>query len=203
MKSKTLQFHRPIPIVQLFINENIYGKEAKSFEQRKAVLEWQNILSDNFFCIDNQLFIDEATSNLPDFKKCNLIVIVHTKQGENKVFCLNTPQPFKFYIFRLELENEQMIVTLDANDFWFNIPKRESYKLFDFPPKQVIEVRFNAKSEMKSLTTMEQRQFKEQHFIFQNLGSFDSYTILKQGTKPIEIAIPNVEKVINLTKALW
>lgn len=203
MKSKTLQFHSPIPIVQLFVNENIYGKEQKPFEARKDALEWKDMYSDKIYCIDNQFFISESVTDLHDFKKSNLIIIVNTQQEENKVFCVNMPQSFKFYIFRLVLENEQMIVSLDSNDIWFNIPKRESYKLFDFPPKQVIEVRYNAKSDMKSLATLGQRRFKEQYFIFQYLGEFDCCTTLKQGTKQIGVSIPNVEKVINLTKRLW
>ena len=203
MKKKFNHFLRPISIVQLFSNTNIYEKEERSLEKRKANLIWNDVIFSSIYLFNNQLFMNEKILKLPDFKNCDLIVIEDTKQGESKIYCVNTFQPFYFHIFKIELEENNLVLTFQNTNTDFAIPKRDIFKLCNFPPSQVIEIKYNAKKEMRSTSEMGKRLFKEQQFIFQNLGVFDTYIIDNPNTQMLGKQIPIVEKTFNLIKPLW
>jgi hypothetical protein len=203
MKPQTHQFNKPINVIQVFSNINIYDKEAKSKDDRKDTLLWQSIVSKNAYLLNHALVFNEIALTLPSFKNCDTIIIDDSVQGHSQIYCFFTFQKFNFYCFEIYQKEGQSECWWNGNSKMNYMPKRQSFKLFDFPPKQIVEVKVNSKTDMRSMSSLGKRQFIEEHFIFQHLGIFESCLIAFNPTKTVLKEIPAIEKTIDLIKPLW
>jgi hypothetical protein len=80
MKLQEITFRRPVKIVQVFRNINIYGKADKSFENRKEAMEWKPVSSRSGYVVDNDLFLPEKffDNNVPG--NCEIITLEDNNQ---------------------------------------------------------------------------------------------------------------------------
>jgi hypothetical protein len=203
MKPQIHQFNQSINVIQVFSNINIYDKEVKSKEDRKDALLWQSIVSKNAYLLDNVLVFNEIALILPSFKNCDTIIIDDSVQGSSQIHCFSTFQKFNFHCFEIYQKEEQSECWFNGNSKINHAPKRQSFKLFDFPPTRTVEVKVNSKTDMRSISSLGKRQFIEEHFIFQHLGIFESCLIAFNPTQTVLKEIPAIEKTIDLIKPLW
>src|SRR6186713_160365 len=149
MKTQEIIFKRPVIVIQVFRNINVYGKPQKSFEDRKAEMEWSDVYSKAGYVLNNELYLPEEILKKPDLKTCDLITIEDDMQSQTftytdlmstRVFSSNrTPEynqcfymthPNKLDIFEVR-KNEDIELHLHYGYFEVGIPERENFKLCD------------------------------------------------------------------------
>ena len=224
MKAGSIEFARPIKVLQVFRNINIYGKPKKSLDDRKAELEWVEIHSKSGHAIDGQLFLPESVKTNPDVRSCDLITIEDDNQPQifssahlayTKVMaiiprlpqpppanhCLNLIGPTEIDIFELRL-NDELELHLRYGYYDVGIPKRSDFKLCEIRRGKPVEVKINGKTD-HSVSKGRDRLFKEQHYVFHYLGDFSSAALLREPFEPTPKHVPAERKVVDLIKQLW
>lgn len=206
MKFKEGRFKKPVKILQVFKQIHIYGKENKSFESRKEVMKWNDFNSSNGYVKDKELFIPEYLIDNARLNESALISIEDThiisfnnfpKSGLSKSF----PYSKRYSIDIFDLHNN-LDIFLKYDKYEVGIPSRANFKLCELTEQIPVEIKINGKIDFTASRGRE-RMFKEQQYIFQYLGEFDFYKILKQPFTPILKTIPSDRKLIDLIKPLW
>jgi hypothetical protein len=100
-----------------------------------------------------------------------------------------------------ELKND-LDIHLHYDKYEVGIPARANYKLCHLDQDEPIEIKINGKIDATASRGRE-RMFKEQQFIFQYLGDFKKYKILREPFLPMSKIIPSKRKVVDLIKPLW
>lgn len=220
MKLQEVVFKKPIRVIQVFRNINIYGKKDKSFDLRKEELLWKSIQSKSGFVSEDELYLPEQILTNPDFNKSDLITMEDDNNYQpftsqhlqdtkiisfgNKPFlnhCFSLTRPNQIDIFELRFK-EELELHLKYGYFEVGTPKRENFKLCDIKKNQAVEVKINGKTDF-SLTSRRDRVFKEQHYIYNYIGDFLKCKILKEPYNSYTKYIPENRKVIDLIKQLW
>jgi len=211
MKLKTIVFKKPVTVLQIFRNIYEYGKEQKSLDDRRELAQWKTISSKSGYIKDNELYLPEEVVTEPHFTNCTLLTLEdnnnafhHTlpniyPQKNNR--CFQQAQTIKLDIFNLHI-NEKMELELDYGYFEIGIPERPNILLGLLEPQQPVEIKINGKTDA-SLTSRRERTFKEQHYIYQHLGTFNACYLLNQQAQPVVKNIPEPVRTINLLKPLW
>lgn len=209
MKSQPLTFKKPVKIIQLFRNINTYGKEEKSFEDRKEKIAWKPMQSTSGFVKDDVAHLPEVVLTDPNFASFDLIVliddnfqelqnVVYTK-AQNLCFRKNSGNEVDFLQIKL---NEKIELYLKHGYFEVGFPERDNFKLCEIAIHNPIAIKINGKRDF-SLTGRRARTFVEQEYIFNYLGDFTKFEILKAPIIPILKTIPLERKVVDLMKTLW
>lgn len=216
MKPQEIIFKRPVRILSIRRKINIYGKDKKSFNDRKEDVAWEPIASTSgFVSEDNRLFLPERILEDPNLQTCELITIedtdsalagdnidsgesAHQPEGHH---CFNLHHPNKIDIFELRFDNE-LELYLQYGHFEVGIPSRENFKLCTLKLNMPVEIKINGKTDF-SLTAGRQRTFKEQFYIYEYLGLFTNFSILKEPIEPVIKNVPAKRKVVNLMRQLW
>lgn len=224
MKSELVEFDRPVKILQVFRNINLYGKSKRSIDDRRAELEWRDIQSNAGHVVDGQLFLPESITTEPEFHSCSLISIEDDNRPQvltsadlqlTKLMaiaprlpevptinrCFNLVRPDILDIFELRMASE-LEVHLHYGYFEVGIPKRNNFKLCEVKYGQPVEVKINGKKDA-SLTAGAERIFKEQHYVFQYLGDFSRAVILREPFPSVLKQVPSERKVVDMIKQLW
>lgn len=224
MKAETIQFARPVKVLQVFRNINIYGKLKKSLDDRKSELEWTYIESKSGHVKDGQLFLPASIKTNPDAVSCDLITLEDDNQPQiftsahlqfRKLLafiprlpdpplanhCFNLARPNNLDIFELRLESE-LELYLQYGYFEVGIPKRSNFMLCEVRLGQPVEIKINGKRDT-TLTGGAERVFKEQHYVFHYLGDFASAVLLREPFESTRKYVPEERKVVDLIKQLW
>lgn len=219
MKLQELKLKRPKKILQVFRNINVYGKEEKSFEERKEEVAWKDIKSKSGYVLNNELYLPEKILENPKLMTCNLITIedenkrinyttaalrfsrIDTDDKKIKNQCFNLAHPNKFEIFEIKY-NDELEVFLKYRYFGVGAPERENFKLCTLKMNCPVEIKINGKTDY-SLTWRRARVFTEQQYIFHYLGDFDSCKLIKDPFEPVIKHVPDERKVVDLIKHLW
>lgn len=224
MKAGSIEFPRPVKVLQVFRNINIYGKPKKSLDDRRADLEWSEVHSKSGHVIDGQLFLPESVKTNPDVRLCDLITIEDDNQPQafssahlqfTKMMaiiprlaqppppnhCFSLLRPNKLDIFELRFGSE-LELYLQYGYFDVGIPKRNNFKLCEVKLDQAVEIKINGKTD-HSLSRGRDRLFKEQHYVFHYLGDFSSAALLREPFEPTSKHVPEERKVVDLIKQLW
>ncbi len=209
MKFQEILFKKPIRIIQVFRNINIYGKQDKSFETRKDKISWKQIQSNSGYIFENELYLPEQILMNPDFKDCDLITIEDDNQDQvasSKYksilnHCFITTRTTLLDIFEIRMK-EEVELHLKYGYFEVGTPKRENFKLCDIKINVPVEIKINGKTD-SSLSSRRDRVFKEQLYIFNYLGDFQNCKILKEPHDFKIKYVPEDRKVIDLIKQLW
>ncbi len=220
MKLQEIIFNRPIKVLQIFRNVNIYGKEKKSFDDRKEEVAWNIINSKSGQVINGELFLPEQILSNLDLMTCDLITIEDDNQQQEfnsadlkftKVIasnsktiynhCFHLTRPNKFDIFEIRKE-EEIEFHLQYGYFEIGIPERKNFKLCEIIKNKPIEIKINGKTD-SSLTSGRERIFKEQDYIIEYIGDFNKCKILKEPYNSTPKQIPSERKLIDLMKQLW
>jgi hypothetical protein len=213
MKPQEIIFKRPTKIFQVFRNISIYGKDQKSFADRKDNNTWTVIQSKSGHVINDELYLPEQILQNPDFVTCDLITIEDDNQpqtshsesiGTNKPVynhCFHLARKNRLHIF--EIKNKNSIeLHLHYGYFEIGTPERENFKICDIKKDEPVEVKINGKTDF-SWSSRRERVFKDQDYIFVYIGEFDSCKILKEPYDCILKHVPTDLKVVNLMKPLW
>ena len=141
MKPQVIIFKRPVKVLQIFRNINVYDKTKKSFVDRKAELIWNDIKSINGHIFENELCLPEKILTNPDLKTCDLITItddnphqsskeINLKNDENYNYCLHLNRPVKIDIFKIERQEDVLELHLNYGYFEIGIPIGIMYPKF-------------------------------------------------------------------------
>ena len=220
MKLQEINFNRSIKLFQVFRNINLYGKQQKSIVDRSADIAWTSIMSKSGYIVENKLYLPEQILENAEFNSCNLITIEDDQQPNiftpsslqyTRVFgqnvkaasnnCLDLSKPAIFDIFEFRTE-EEVELYLNYGYFEVGIPKRNNFKLCEIRKNCPIEIKINGKTD-HSMSRGRERIFKEQYYVFDYVGDFDSCYILKEPFKAVEKNTPTITKTIDLIKQLW
>lgn len=224
MKPESIEFARPVKVLQVFRNINLYGKSKKSIDDRRSELEWREIRSKSGHVIDGQLFLPESIKTNPDFRTCDLITIEDDNQPQiftaghlqlTKLMaivprlpdplianhCFNLVRPNKLDIFEIRRASE-LELFLQYGHFDVGIPKRNNFKLCEVKLGQPVEIKINGKRD-SSLTSGAERVFKEQHYVLHYLGDFSRAALMREPFEPVVKHVPEERKVVDMIKQLW
>jgi hypothetical protein len=218
MKLQEITFKKPVKILQIFRNINVYGKADKSFENRKKAMEWKPVSSKSGYVIDNDLFLPEKFFDNNVAGNCEIITLEDNNQQETfsatdlqhtKMIASNNEPGFnrcfkqksfaKIDIFEIKNDLE---LFLKYDSYEVGIPERKNFKLCILKINNPVEIKINGKTDF-SMTSGRERIFKEQHYIFEHLGDFGSCKILKEPYESIIKRVPAERKIIDLIKPLW
>lgn len=204
MRNSRVNFKHPVCVLQVFRNINVYGKDKRSFEDRKEDMEWKEFHSKSGFVRDGQFYLPETILHLPHFQNGDLITLEdsmqqNTSEETNECFYLHHPNPL--HIFELKKE-EELVLLLKYGYFEVGAPKRNDFKLCELKLNEPVEIKINGKTDA-SLTSGRERKFKEQFYIFQFLGQFSECTILREPFVPFVKQVPRERKEVDLLKRLW
>lgn len=208
MKDQHFEFNRPIKILQVFSNVLRYTKEERSFDKRKEKLEWRPMQSAHGYIKDKELFLPESILQHPALERCNLITIKDSQTHEFAYMermehndCFELTAPRKLGNFKIKL-GEELELFLDYDRFFIGIPKRANIKLCSLRLKQPVEIAINGKTDF-SLTGRRDREFTDQHYIFEWLGDFKTCQVLNERAKPVIKHIPAKRKLVDMIKPMW
>ena len=220
MKQQEIIFKKPVKVIQVFRNINVYDKTLKSFEDRKDSFEWKEISSKSGYVQSGELFLPEQISDDPIFSDCGLITIEDDKlptvipsyevryimpPASNAVApnnrCFKFPGTNELDIFKIKIA-EQIELHLNYSYFGIGIPERENFKICELILHKPVEIKINGKID-SSLSSRRGRAFKEQAYIFEFIGEFNSCKILKEPFEPVKKRVPEERKLIDLLKPLW
>lgn len=208
MDSQELIFAKPVKVIQVFRHINIYDKKAKSFDQRIMANTWNSIRSKWGHVLDGKLYLSENILIKESFKSCELIMITddnhhytHNIDQLDPVQYFDLPQSTPFGIFEIK-PKDKLELHLVYDHFKIGIPARDPFKLCDLKENHPVEIKINGKIDF-SLTSRRDRMYKEQVYIFNFLGDFNSCFISPIPMEGIIKNIPEKRKVIDLMKPLW
>lgn len=220
MKLQEISFKRPVKIITIFRNINIYDKSKKSFDDRKEDTAWQAIPSKSGYVKDNELYLPETITGSINVNNCSLITIEddNRQQGFNTTDlqhtnviasnkkpernrCFNTSHSWKLDIFDIK-PNIEFEVFLHYDYFEVGIPERDNFKICSLKMNQPVEIKINGKTDA-SMTSGRERIFKEQSYILEYAGDFTYCKLLKEPFDSVTKHIPSERKIINLMKPLW
>ena len=210
MKQKEQIFKRPVKVLQIFRMIHEYGKEERSFADRKDKLAWKEIHSKNGYVADRVLYLPATIQRNKKFNHCQLITvedeadvtpqhewkIINGKyeRGNNHCFDLHHPRSYEIFQFH----NHPLEVSLKYSQSYIGDPSRDDFILAVLEKDVVVEVKINGK-----LDTSRGRYYKEQYFIFHLLGEFESCCFLTDKHPPVVKAVPTERKLVDLLKPLW
>lgn len=209
MKPQSIIFKRPFKLVQLFRNINTYGKEEKSFEDRKEKLAWKPIQSTSGYLKDDVVHLPASVLAQTNFKNCDLIILVddNFKEKQNvfymdeNMFCFQNKSAHELGFIQLKLD-QKIELYLKHGYFEVGFPKRDNFKLCELIVHKPVAIKINGKRDF-SAGGRRARTFVEQEYIFHYLGDFIHCEILKEPTIAVQKAIPIEYKIIDLLKPLW
>jgi hypothetical protein len=209
MKLQEIIFKKPVKLIQVFRNINIYGKEEKSFEVRKDAMTWKPILSKSGYVLENELYLPEQILQHPDFSNCDLIILeddnsvqyLHFSNKEQSNYCFITTRPNQLDIFELRMK-EELELHLKWGYFEIGTPERKNFKLCDIKLHKPVEIKINGKTDA-SLSSRRARVFKEQYYVLDYIGDFPQCKLLKEPFDAVVKRVSEDRKIIDLIKPLW
>jgi hypothetical protein len=210
MVQKEITFNKPAKLVQVFRMINEYGKDEKSFADRKHKLVWKEISSKSGYVADGKLYLPGTVQNDKKFGNCDLVTIedecdlvpkhewkiINGKYEKGNSHCFNLHHPSQYEIFRFHKDPVEL--SLNYSYSYIGDPSRNSFTLAILEKDVPVEVKINGK-----LDTSRGRYYKEQYFIFHLLGEFDRCCILKDTAAAVIKRVPAERKVVDLLKPLW
>lgn len=209
MKPQPITFKKPFRVIQLFRNINSYGKEEKSFEDRKEKIIWKPIESTTGYVKDDIVHLPETILEQPNFEHCDLILLIddNFQTFQNVVYtneknlCFRNKSLNKFDFLQIKLD-KRVELYLKPGYFEVGFPERDEFKVCELTIAKPVSIKINGKRDF-SLTGRRARTFIEQEYIFNYIGDFTSIQIEKERFNPIIKNVPTEKKVIDLMKPLW
>jgi hypothetical protein len=210
MKQRELLFKRPVMVLQVFRMIHVYGKEVKSFADRKDKLTWKELQSKNGYVADGVLYLPASILEDKQFANCQLITIedeadvtpqhewkiVNDQYAKGNQHCFDLHHPRSYEIFRFR--NNPLAVSLNYSNSSIGDPSRDNFTLATLEKDKAVEVKINGKHD-----TSRGRYYKEQSFIFHLLGEFSRCCFLTGNHPPVTKHVPAERKLVDLVKPLW
>jgi hypothetical protein len=210
MKHQEVTFKKPVKVLQVYRMVNEYGKEERSFADRKDKLAWKQISSSNGFVSDRVLYLPESIRQDKKFGNCDLITMEdesditpqqewkminrHYERGSNHCFSLHHINTYECFAFK----NDPLELSLRYQNTIVGDPSRDNFTLSNLEIDVPVEVKINGKHD-----TSRGRYFKEQYYIFHLLGTFDRCLFLTEKDKAVTKVVPSNRKLVDLIKPLW
>ena len=204
MKLQEFHFKKPVKILQVFKIIHIYGKADKSFENRKSEMEWKPFHSKSGSIANGKLFLPEDFIK-EQYENDSLLITLEDEQLTGKNHSSSHNRVFKFAkTYQLDIFEikDDLELFLKYDQWEIGIPERDNFKLAMLNEAQPVEIKINGKTD-SSLTSGRERVFKEQQYIFNYLGEFQSAQLLKEPFEPVIKTIPAQRKTVDLIKTLW
>jgi hypothetical protein len=210
MKHQEIVFNKPAKVVQVFRMINEYGKDEKSFADRKDKLVWKDIASKSGYVKDTELYLSSSILNDKKLGNCHLITIedeaditpqheykiINKKYGKGNNHCFNLHHRSSFEIFYFQ--HDPIELSLNYSYYYIGDPTRDNFVITILEKDVPVEIKINGK-----IDSSRGRHFKEQNFIFHLLGEYDRCFILNDTDAAIVKTVPENRKVIDLLKPLW
>lgn len=211
MERKAFVFQKPVQVMQVFRQIHVYTKEEKSFADRKEKLVWKEMASKNGYVSNGQLYLPDSVLTDKKFGNCDLITIEDEadvtpqhewkminrryEKGNNHCFHLHHKSSYEIFWFR---GKEPVELILNYSSSYVGDPSRDDFVLAVLEKDCPVEIKINGK-----IDSSRGRHFKEQHFVFELLGEFDSCFLLSEKETAVKKQLPAKRKLVNLLKPLW
>jgi hypothetical protein len=210
MKHQQVIFKKPVKVLQVYRMVNEYGKDEKSFADRKEKLVWKPIASSGGYIANGILHLPEIIEQDKKFSNCDLVTIEDEaditmqqewklinkryEKGSNRCFNLHHMNTYEFF----GLRNIPLELSLQYDNTIVGDPSRDNFTLATLEVNMPVEVKINGKHD-----TSRGRYFKEQYYVFHLLGTFDRCLFLTSKDKAVTKTIPSNRKLVDLIKPLW
>jgi hypothetical protein len=212
MGMAALTFSKPKQLVQIFINEYIYGKEERAYDQRAAQLAWQEMRSRSGYVDQGELFLPEAITGDRAFASSELITLQDFQDHGLSRGILNRDQPNQCLrvapgpvsiLDDLGISFGEELRLHFMDKMWsMAIPRRNPMTLCHLVKDKPVEIKYNYKWDF-SMASRRQRQYVDYVFVAIYLGQFSHGRLLPVGS-PVRLKrVPAAEKLVNLWKPLW
>lgn len=214
MNRNIKDFGFPVPVIQVYKNVYLYGKDSKSSNIREKNLDWREMNSSNGFIQHNELFLPQSFSDFPISNHKFVLLLVDENlplqgnhannsvllsRSELNPLILDVPRDFEIFHLNKKVEFE---ISLNYSYFSIGLPSRDNFMLAPLILGEPLEIKINGKID-HNLSSSRARLFKEQHYIFHYLGDFKSTTLLAPNQITRVKEVPKLLKSINLIKPLW
>lgn len=208
MKPETINFKKPVAVIQVFNHQYDYLKDQRRFEERKDMAAWQTVFQSNSgYLANGELYLPESILEIESFEKANVITLEDFQQPQTchsmqPNHCLHLQKALVPYdCFKLKAMDDGGIeVHLHWSFMGYFDP--EQYKIAELHPKGIIEIRRNRVANA-TLTGRKARTYTEAYTIIQHLGTYNEATLLRQPIVPIAKPLPQPTKVVDLMKRLY
>jgi hypothetical protein len=204
-------FSKAKHVVQVFVNEYVYGKDEKSFDLRKAKMAWRELSSRSGYVADGALYLPEAISGDAALASSGLIILQDFNEHASPMRLLPREQDYQCLRPRrgpvsvlgdLGIAFEEVISLHFMDAAWqVQVPRRNQMKLCHLVPDRPVELRYNYKWD-SSMSSGRQRQYVDYVFVVVYLGLYGACRLLPPGAVCCK-RVPEVVKVVDLWKPLW
>lgn len=207
-----LTFSKPKQIVQIFINEYIYGKEERAYDQRSEKMAWRELLSRSGYVDQGELFLPEAITGEGAFASSELIILQDfqdygspqgiLKRDEPNQCLRGAPGPVSILDDLGIAFGEEFSLHFMDKMWSMAVPRRSRMTLCHLVKDKPVEIRYNYKWDF-SMASRRQRQYVDYVFVVVYLGQYSHCRLLPVGSAERLKQVPVPEKLVNLWKPLW
>ncbi len=220
MKQQEILLTRPVKVVQVFRNINVYTKAQKSFADRKDAVSWKSMASRSGYVQDGILYLPEHLLSSQDLKSIELITIeddnhtppqerdlrydkrINDNYDEGMIHYFKHGVRIQFDLFEIKRNPHLELHLRNYNAIGLTIPQREAFKLCDLKAGAPVEIKINHKTDF-SMSSRRGREFVEQAYIFDFLGDFNHIRLLTEQDLPFTKQVAEHRKLVDLLKSLW
>lgn len=210
MKTKEFRFRRKAKLLQIYRMVHEYGKDEKSFADRRHKLAWRDIVSRTGYVENGELFLPQEITGDPKFGNCGLITLedqddvtpqrqwklINGKYHKGDNHCFNLHHPNRYELFGLDKDPLELWLRYQ---YWLvGDPSRQDFKLADLEGDQAVEVKINGK-----IDSSYGRYFVERIYIFHYLGEFAGCKLFDGSEGARVKQVPPNRKLVDLWKPLW
>lgn len=206
MKSK-----HPIHIIQIFNNSYEYGKNEKSYSERKDNYAWKKkITSQSGYVENGVLKLNDTYAKLLNLNTISVLLLIdynndfEEKRASDNPYIKTADNQATFFNWNCFQFKKEDTLQLHLNwDYGtIGLPERENFKICELKIHQPIEININGKRDF-SLTGRRARTYVEKNVIIEYLGQISDFEWIANQKISVQKTIPEQRKRINLLKDLF
>jgi len=206
-KYAEINLKRPLAVVQVYRNANMFAKGDQTFEHGRDWLRWPEKRSASGFVQMNELYLPEKKDGYEELDRYSLVFLLDdfSENEKDKLFAWKaTANLYTQIVTSIGIDFLQ-IKRAEELEIYFNgskypwLPKRtESYQLCVLKKNKPVEIKLNGKSDGHH-----QRYYIEEQFIFEYLGDYSYFKVLSEQDIPQLKRVSEERKVVDMRVLLW
>lgn len=202
-----INLKRPLGVIQVYRNASMFAKGDHTFETGRDWLCWPKKESTSGFIQDNELYLPEKADGYDDMNRYSLIFMLDdfSESERDKLFAwkqetnLYTQISTSIGLDYLKIQrNENLELHFNGPKYQWYPKRKESYQLCFLKKNMPVEIKINGKSDGHH-----QRYYMEEQFVFEYLGDFARFQVLKNQQMSVVKNVPDKRKLIDLRELLW
>lgn len=205
-------FRHRVKVLQSFSYIRYYSKQQWKEHPHLHEQPWEDYRSQSGYVENGELYLPQHILQDPDAFKCRLITLedeAHFQptdrwgnpQEPTRNACVMLSGRSNYKIFRL-VEAEHLEVHLVNSYYNVGEPMRGDFKLANLREGKPVEILINGKID-NTATQYRSRLYKVQQYIFEYLGEFTEFNLLRLPYNPRPKPLPAERQVVDLQKRLY